>query len=411
MKSVDASRGMVVVGASLAGLRAVESARRAGYTGRITLIGGEQHLPYDRPPLSKAFLAEAGASATYYATEEAITVGLQVDLRLGCWATSLDPIAREIQTTSGVVPYDRVIIATGSAARTPKRLRTVAGVVTLRTLDDATALRTMLCPGSVVVVIGAGFIGSEIASSAAAVGADVTLVEAAPVPLVRAVGDVVGRAISDLHRRHGTRLVCGVQVDQVLGDDRVTGVRLSSGEILPADVVVIGVGSAPATSWLLGSGIELDARDGGVVCDEYLESSVPGVYAAGDVAHWPNTVLDETMRLENWTNASDQAARAAVNAVFPDRREPYGSVPYFWTDWYGQRIQFVGSARADAVTFGSGGPHDDRFAALYRRDERLVGVATLNEPRLIMKYRRFIADRGTWDRAGDVIAARAVATP
>lgn len=409
MTVVDTShRGLVVAGASLAGLRAVESARRAGYSGSVTLIGRETHLPYDRPPLSKAFLT-ADQNATYYRDEGSLRHDLDVDLRLECAVTALDPAVLEVQTTSGVVPYAQLVVATGANARNLAHLPDMPGVCTFRTLDDARSLRTAIRFASEVVIVGAGFIGSEIASSAAALGANVTLVEAAPVPLVRAVGDVVGRAISELHHRNGTRLLCGVSVAELVGEKRVVGVRLSNGEILPADLVVVGIGSAPATSWLVGSGIDLDPRDGAVICDEYLESSLPGVYAAGDVARWPNALLDDTMRLENWTNAADQGARAAVNALFPDQRTPYETVPYFWTDWYGQRIQFVGTAVADSVTFASGDPATDQFVALYRRGDRLVGAATVNEPRKIMKYRKFIAGRGTWEQAVDLFAPRLTA--
>ncbi|MDT3446635.1 MULTISPECIES: NAD(P)/FAD-dependent oxidoreductase [unclassified Pseudofrankia] len=400
-----AGPGLVVVGASLAGLRAVESARRAGYEGPVTLIGAEPHLPYDRPPLSKQFLT-ADPEPAYYTTEEALTGELGVELRLDCRASSLDPPARQVRTTTGPVAYGRLIVATGAEPRVLANVRPLEGVWTLRTLDDAVALRVALRSARKVVVVGAGFIGSEIASSAHSRGAEVTLVEAAPVPLVRAVGEVVGESLSRLHTRNGTRLICGVHVERMVGNEHVEAVRLSSGETLTADVVVVGVGAAPATSWLGGSGIQLDPRDGGIICDAYLETSLPDVYAAGDVVHWPNALLDDTVRLENWTNAADQGARAAVNALFPDRRRPHETVPYFWSDWYGHRIQFAGTAMADSVTFASGGPDEDRFVALYRRGARLVGAATLNEPRKIMKYRRYIAGRGTWAEAHKVLVAR-----
>lgn len=395
--------GLVVIGASLAGLRAVEAARRAGYGGAITLIGAEPHLPYDRPPLSKAFLT-GDAEATYYLGEDVLRRDLSVDLRLGVTARALDPQARTVITDAGPVPYDRLLVATGAHARTLAHLPAMDGVWTLRTLDDATALRASLRGAADVVVVGAGFIGAEIASSARAGGARVTIVEAAAVPLVRAVGEVVGRVLATLHERHGTRLLCGTTVEALIGDGHVSGVRLSTGEVLRADAVVVGVGAAPATQWLTTSGIVLDPRDAGIVCDEYLESSIPGVYAAGDVAHWPNGLFEggDTMRLENWTNAATQAAHAAENAVRPDRRRPYETVPYFWSDWYGQRVQFVGTADADDVNVvvGSGPDEDsDHLVALYRRGDRLVGAATLNEPRKIMKYRRFIAERGLWSAA------------
>jgi NADPH-dependent 2,4-dienoyl-CoA reductase/sulfur reductase-like enzyme len=278
-------------------------------------------------------------------------------------------------------------------------------VLVLRTLDDAREIRRNMTAGSRVLVIGGGFIGAEIASSAAKLGASVTIVEAALVPLVRAVGETVGKALAGLHERNGTRLACGTQVEQVLGTERVTGAVLSTGEVMDADLLVVGIGAAPATGWLTGSGVALSPADGGVLCDEYLRTSVDGVYAAGDVAHWPNGVLGATMRLENWTNASDQGTQAAINALYPDKARPYETVPYFWSDWYGNRIQFVGTARAAQVCFVSGGPDDGKFLALYQDGSRIVGAATLNEPRLIMKYRRLIADRGSWQEALDLLTS------
>ncbi|MGW0590055.1 NAD(P)/FAD-dependent oxidoreductase [Streptosporangium sp. NPDC002607] len=390
--------GLVIVGASLAGLRAAQAARREGFSGRITLIGDEPHLPYDRPPLSKAYLAEAGEPDYFVAPEELDEQNIAI--RLSSRATELDPNAREVVLADASrVPFDKLIVATGASPRRLAIAPDIDGVVTLRTLDDATRIRSRLREGLDVVVIGAGFIGSEIASSAHVQGANVTILEAAPVPLVRAVGEEVGAAISGLHSRNGVRLVCGAQIEAIRGETHVTEVVLADGERIPADLVVVGIGAAPATEWLVSSGIELNPIDGGVVCDEYLESSIPGVFAAGDVAHWPNGVMDVTMRSENWTNAAEQGARAGVNAVVEHKRAAFETVPYFWSDWYQSRIQFVGTASADSVTFASGGPQEDKFVALYRSGDRLVGAATLNEQRKIMKFRRLIQQRGSWDEA------------
>lgn len=395
---------LVVVGASLAGLRAVEAARRAGFDGSITLIGAERHLPYDRPPLSKRYLM-GETQAEHYRSAAAIRGELDVDLHLATAATSLRPDTRTVVTTTGAFSYDRLIVATGAQPRTLPDIPRLDGIVTLRTLDDADRIRQRLGPGTRVVILGGGFIGSEIASSAKHLGAAATVVEAAPVPLVRAVGPVVGRALAGLHQRHGTRLLLMTRIVEYLGADRIEGVRLSNGETMPADLVVVGIGATPATGWLRTSGIELHPVDGGIVCDAYLRSSLPGVYAAGDVAHWPNAALDVTMRLENWTNAADQAARAGMNAADPTRAMPYETVPYFWSDWYGQRIQFVGTADADAVEFASGGPDEPRFVAVYRSGDRLVGAATLDERRKIMKLRRHIAEHGSFDQVPDVLNA------
>jgi NADPH-dependent 2,4-dienoyl-CoA reductase/sulfur reductase-like enzyme len=401
---------LAIVGASLAGLRAAEAARRNGFTGRITLVGAEPHLPYDRPPLSKKYLL-GETPVDHYRTDAEIRNDLGVDLHLGITATGLDPAAHLLLTTMGLVDYDRLVIATGAAPRTLPSLPPLDGILTLRTLDDAVALRDRIRPGSHVVVLGAGFIGSEIASSAKKLGAHATIVEAAPVPLVRAVGEVVGSAIAGLHERNGTRLLLETSIEEYVGSGRVEAVRLSTGEVLPADLVVIGIGAAPATQWLRDSGIRLHDADGSVVCDAHLRSSSPDVYAAGDVAHWPNDALGLTMRLENWTNAAEQAARAGANAADPANSRPYATVPYFWSDWYGSRIQFVGTAIADGVEFVAGDPDESRFVAVYRSGDRIVGAATLDEPRIIMKLRRLIAEHGDVGAAADTIdTARAAVT-
>ncbi len=293
---------LVVVGSSLAGLRAVEAARRAGFPGDIVLIGAENHLAYDRPALSKASLV-GGEPVEHLPTVDVLRDELKIDVRLGVTATGLNASAKIVSTSTGDVAYDTLIIATGAVPRVPPGIPKLDGIVTLRTLEDSAALRERLRPGAYVLILGAGFIGSEVASSSRYLGAFPTIIDAAPVPLVRAVGPDIGRAYASLHKRNGTPLRLGTMVEEYLGRDRVEGVRLTTGETLPADVVVVGVGAAPATDWLDGSGIELHPGDRGIVCDEYLRTSLPNVFAAGDVAHWPNADLDATMRLENWTNA------------------------------------------------------------------------------------------------------------
>jgi NADPH-dependent 2,4-dienoyl-CoA reductase/sulfur reductase-like enzyme len=395
---------LVVVGASLAGLRAVEAARRAGYLGDIVLIGAENHLAYDRPALSKASLM-GNDPVEHFQSADVLRDDLRIDVRLRVRATRLNADAKILSTSVGDVPYDTLIIATGAVPRVPPGIPKLDGIVTLRTLEDSVALRERLRPGAYVLILGAGFIGSEVASSSRYLDAFPTIIDAAPVPLVRAVGADIGRAYASLHERNGTPLRLATMVEEYLGRDRVEGVKLTTGETLPADVVVVGVGAAPATGWLEGSGIELHEGDRGIVCDEHLRSSLPDVFAAGDVAHWPNADLDATMRLENWTNAADQGTRAGTNAVTPDAMRAYRTVPYFWSDWYGQRIQFVGIAATADVEFLSGAPDEDRFVAAVWRGDRLVGAATLNEPRKVMKLRRLIAERGTRQRVGELFAA------
>ncbi|WP_028936884.1 NAD(P)/FAD-dependent oxidoreductase [Pseudonocardia spinosispora] len=394
---------LVIVGASLAGLRAAQAARKAGFEGELTLVGGEVHLPYDRPPLSKAYLDEGEDPDTpVFRSEAELRDELKLDLRLNTWATGLDAERKVIALSDGSeLEYGSVIIATGAAARTLPGADKLSGVHTLRTLDDAVAIRDALESGARTVVVGAGFIGSEVASGARKRGLPVTILEALPVPLVRSVGEDMGRACAALHEANGTDLRCGVKVAGLVGEDgKVTGVELEDGEILPADLVVVGVGVAPSTDWLAGSGVTLHERDKGIVCDETLNTGLPGVYAAGDVVHFPHQLFDGmVMRLEHWTNAAEQGALAAKNALNPDEAKPALGVPYFWSDWYGSRIQFVGTPAADEIRVISEELGEDKFLALYRRGDRITGCITIDRPTQVMKYRRLIAQSKSWQEA------------
>lgn len=399
---------LVVVGASLAGLRAVETARKEGFQGSITLVGAEPHLPYDRPPLSKAFLEAGSGQEPWFRASDQLADRLEVDLRLGNPATALDPDRRAVVVGDEEIPYAAVVLATGAAARSLPGTDGLGGVCSLRTLDDARIVRAALDAQARTVVVGAGFIGSEVASAAHQRGLPVSIVEALDVPLSRSVGDEVGRACSALHESHGVDLHRGVAVTGLeQSDGRVTGVRLSDGSVLAADLVVVGIGVRPSTEWLEDSGVKLHETDAGVVCDETLATGVPGVYAAGDVAHWPNPTFDgELMRLEHWTTAAEQAAVAVRNALDPTGATPMSTVPYFWSDWYEHRLQFVGIPRADEVQVVHDGLPGEGFVALYRRDDRLVGTMTVDRPAQIMKYRRLISERAGWEQALAFAASR-----
>jgi NADPH-dependent 2,4-dienoyl-CoA reductase/sulfur reductase-like enzyme len=391
---------LVVVGASLAGLRAAEATRRAGFKGTVTLVGAEEHLPYDRPPLSKGFLDAGGPDRVQpFRTEAGLRDELGVDLMLGAPAQGLDVEAREVAVGGRTVAYDALVIATGASPRSVPGIEGLARVHSLRTAEDAAAIREALDAGARTVVVGAGFIGSEVASAARRRDLPVTVVEAEPLPLTRSVGAEVGMVCADLHRAAGTDLRLGAGVSCVESVDGVaTGVRLDNGELLPAELVVLGIGVAPATGWLEGSGVPLHARDRGVVCDATLATGVPGVYAAGDVAHVPNPLFDgQLMRLEHWTNAAEQGAAAARHALDPAAARPLSTVPYFWSDWYTHRIQFVGTPVSDEVQVVV--PAEDGFVALYRREDRVVGALTVDRPRDVMKLRRRVADRGAWAEA------------
>lgn len=393
---------MVVVGASLAGLRTVEAFRRAGYDGPLTLVGAEPHLPYDRPPLSKQFLdAEEPPKVPTYRDESQLR-DLDVELLLGVPATGLDTDSCEVVLGDRRLPYRALVIATGAHARTlPDIDDALQGVHTLRTVDDATALRRDLDEAGRVVVVGGGFIGSEVAAAARKRGLEVTIVEAAPLPLVRAVGEQMARACSSLHARNGTELRCGVGVHEVQGNGRVQNVVLTDGTTLPADAVVVGVGAAPTTDWLNGSGVTVTD---GVVCDETLATGVPSVHAAGDVARWPNELFGREMRLEHWTSASEQATAVARNALEPRDKTAHQSVPYFWSDWYGQKFQMAGTCDGeDVAVFGD--LSADRWLALYRDGDRVTGALSLNLPGRIMKFRALIHRRARWADAVDLAEA------
>ena len=402
---------LVVVGASLAGLRAVQSARRAGFTGSITLIGAEEHVPYDRPPLSKAFLAAGhdGEAVSFHSADE-LREQFGVELRLGVSAEALDTAAREVHLPGRAVPYDGLVIATGATPRTLPGADGIAGVHQLRTLDDAVAIRNALDAGARTVVVGAGFIGSEVASAARKRNLPVTVVEASDLPLSRSLGLEVGAVCAGLHGAHGTHLKLARTVSGLESQyGQVTGVRLDDGTVLPADLVVAGIGVTPATTWLSDSSLPLHEHDGGLLCDSTLWTGAEGVYAAGDVAHAVNPLFDDDlMRLEHWTTAAEQGAVAARHALDPAAAVAHAPVPYFWSDWYEHRIQFTGTAHADEVHVLR--PASEGLLALYRRGDRLAGALTVDRPGDIMKFRRRIAARGDWTEAL-AFAERKDATP
>ncbi|MGN6473573.1 MAG: NAD(P)/FAD-dependent oxidoreductase [Mycobacteriales bacterium] len=389
---------LVVVGASLAGLRAAESARRAGFAGAITLVGAEEHLPYDRPPLSKEFLTTSDQPAPTVLREESmLREDLGIELRLGVRASGLDTDGRVVVTDAGEIGFTSLVLATGASPRTLPGAEGMRGVHVLRTLEDAHAIRAALDEGARTVVVGAGFIGSEIAASARTRGCDVTVVEALPTPLARPVGETMGRVLASLHERNGTRLRVGVGVDGLEGDDAVRAVRLADGTTIDADLVVVGIGVTPNTEWLADSGLQIGD---GVVCDDKLCTGVPGIYAAGDIARWHNPTFGSQMRLEHWTIAAEQCGVAGRNAADPSATTAFETVPYFWSDWYGSRIQFVGlAADADEVVTVLGDVEGDTFLTLYRQGERLIGALALEQRSQIMKYRAMLATGASWEDA------------
>ncbi|MGW5718247.1 NAD(P)/FAD-dependent oxidoreductase [Amycolatopsis sp. NPDC003865] len=365
---------IAVVGASLAGVRAAQELRAQGYDGGIVLIGEEAHLPYDRPPLSKGFLAGTASRASLELLDAGDLASLALDFRLGVRATALEPAHRRVLLSDGgSVHADGVVIATGGRART---LPGFEGAHTLRTVDDALALRAALVPGARVAVVGAGFIGAEVASTCRSLGLDVTVLEALAAPLAPVLGPELAAVCARLHRDHGTDLRCGVRVSGL----SPAGVELASGELVPADVVVTGVGMVPATDWLAGSGLKVGD---GVHTDAGLVTSLPSVVAVGDVARFGGR------RHEHWTNASEQAPVAVANLLAGHSGRSYLPSGYVWSDQYSGTLQLAGHPRpGDSLSFVDGGPASPSFAAVWQRDGETVGVFALNNAKLFNRLRR-----------------------
>ena len=396
---VAALRTVAVVGASLAGLRAAETLRRDGFDGRLVVVGAEAHLPYDRPPLSKDLLAGV-QEPDDVALRRAPYDELELDLRLGTRAVGLAVADKTLELDDGErVGCDGVVIATGSVPRVLPGTPELGGLFVLRTLDDALAIRAELEHAPRVVVVGAGFIGSEVAATCRLRGLQVTVLEALPAPMVRGLGPVLGGVCGSLHRDHGVDLRLGVGVAGFDGTTRVERVRLDDGSAIDADLVVVGVGVAPATAWLEGSGLSLD---NGIVCDATLLAA-PGVVAAGDVVRWPNPMYDgELMRLEHWTNASEQGVAAARRLLHGDgpSPEPFTTVPFVWSDQYDRKIQTVGHFSGnDDMAVVHGSLEERRFVAVFGRAGRLVGALGFSMPPKLMQYRRMITERASFDDA------------
>ena len=399
------SQRVVIVGASLGGLRTASALRRLGFDGRITLAGDEPHLPYDRPPLSKEVLTgEKQPDDAIFRTPDFFEEQ-GIELRLGSPAVALDGDTRIITLATGDrLDYDVAVIATGAR---PRRLPGVEGIPkvhVMRTLDDSRAIRSDLDHARHLVVVGAGFIGSEVAASARSRGIDVTVIEAAEQPLVMAVGAEVGRRCASLHGLYGAELRCGVGVSGVEESARGLAVRLSDGTEVPCDVVVVGIGVIPNIEWLEGSGVDTDRA---VVCDQYMQTSLPDVYALGDLASWYNPRFGQRMRVEHWTNTVEQStavARNIVNTFAGVDPVAYSGIPYFWSDQYGHRLQLVGLASRDEVVFVHDADDRPALMALYRRGDRLGGAFAIDMMGPLMKMRRLLLGDATFAEAVELAA-------
>jgi 3-phenylpropionate/trans-cinnamate dioxygenase ferredoxin reductase subunit len=377
-------KGIVIVGGGLAATRTAEQLRRAGYAGPLTIVSDEVHLPYDRPPLSKEVLRSEIDDVTLKPRE--FYDEHDITLRLGSAATSLDTAAQTVTLDDGtMLGYDELVIATGLVPRRIPAFPNLDGIRVLRSFDESLALRRHASAAHRAVVVGAGFIGCEVAASLRGLGVDVVLVEPQPAPLAAVLGTQIGELVARLHRDEGVDVRTGVGVAEVRGDRHVDTVVLTDGAEVAADLVVVGIGSQPATEWLDGSGIEVD---NGVICDAAGRTSAPNVWALGDVASWRNPPGHQ-VRVEHWSNVAEQA-RVVVPAMLGQDTPSNVVVPYFWSDQYDIKIQCLGEPRADDIVHLV---EDDgrRFLAYYERDGAVAGVVGGGMPGKVMKTRGKIA--------------------
>lgn len=386
----------VIVGASVGGVRTAQALRAAGYPGEIALIGDEDVPPYDKPPLSKALLAGTATpdSVGLLTAEAAAAAG--IELVLGSAATGLDREQHQVLLADGTAePYDDLVIATGARPR-PSPWGTPPGVHVVRTLADARALGAALRAGGPLVVVGAGFIGAEVAATALGLGLDdVTVVDPMPVPLSRVLNPEVATAFGTLHAERGASTRFGVGVTDIRETPAGLEVGLDDGTVLPAATVVVGIGAVPNDEWLADSGI---ATEDGVLCDRYCRSvSDPHAWAVGDVSRWWHPGHGHPMRLEHWTNAVEQAVVVAHNITNPHALRSHAPVEYVWSDQYDWKIQLVGRTGGELTHTRVDGAHPDRsFAVLYSdRSDRFVGALVVNWPKALIACRRVLTKAAT----------------
>jgi len=393
---------VVVVGASLAGVRAAEALRREGFRGELTVIGAEQHFPpYDRPPLSKEVLAGLWEPDR---GRLKVSDSLDAHLLLGRRAVAVDLDKNNVDLDDGTaVGFDGLVVATGA---TPKMLAsidaTLPGVFVLRTHEDCLALREALVREPKVAIVGAGWIGCEVAATCRARGLQVSVVEFAEWPMERTLGAAMGSWAAGLHESHGVDLRLGVGVTAVSGRGRVEEVHLADGTTVAADVVIVAIGVAPETGWLASSGLDID---NGVLLDASCRAiGAENVVAAGDVARWYNETFEADMRIEHWSNAVEQAGAAAQTLLrTPEESLAYATVPYVWSDQYDKKLQYAGiPGEFHGVVEGS--PEDGKFVAAFSSDGRLVGALCVNSPARMVRYKRLIASRPPIENLAELLS-------
>src|SRR5215216_5603186 len=383
-------RTHIIVGASLAGAKAAETLRQEGFDGRIVLVGTEDVRPYERPPLSKDYLRGEVGREKVYVHDEAFYAEHDIELRLGTTAVELNTSSNDVTLDDGDrLRYDRLLLATGSE---PRRLAIpggeLDGVLYLRSVQDSDTLRERLDGGGAVVVIGAGWIGAEVAASARQRRLDVTVIEPASVPLERVMGAEVGAIYRDIHTDHGVEMLMGTGVEAFEGEKAVERVRTSDGRVIECDFVVVGIGVQPRIRLAAGAGLEVD---NGILVDEHLETSVPGVFAAGDVANADHPFYGERIRVEHWANALHQGPAAARNML--GQAVPFDRLPYFFSDQYEVGMEYSGFARDwDRVVF-RGDPASREFIAFWISDGHVVAGMNVNVWDVNDPIRRLISER------------------
>ncbi|MFE6911645.1 NAD(P)/FAD-dependent oxidoreductase [Streptomyces erythrochromogenes] len=374
-------RGVVIVGAGMAGVQTAVALREQGFTGPVTLLGAEPHQPYDRPPLSKAVLLGKAEDSAFDVDFE----GLGIELRLGTEVTGLRAADRELDTAAGPVPYEVLVLATGAQPLTLPGAEGVPGVHLLRTLDDAARLRPVLAAASRVVVVGAGWIGAEFATAAREAGCAVTVVEAADRVLAGALPAEVAGPMARWYGQAGAELITGTKVAGV-EEGRVL---LDDGRVLPADAVVVGIGARPATGWLAGSGVERGA-DGSVTADAHLLTSLPGVYAVGDCASFPSGRYGARLLVHHWDNALQGPRAVAANVLAGEPTAVYDPVPYFWSEQFGRFVQYAGHHGGADTLVWRGDPAEETWSVCWLRDGALTAVLAVGRPRDLAQGRKLI---------------------
>jgi NADPH-dependent 2,4-dienoyl-CoA reductase/sulfur reductase-like enzyme len=401
------SAPIVIVGASIAGVSAAE-VLCAQCDEPILLIDADPHEPYDRTALSKGMLKIVDASPDIQIRTRQALEAQGITLRLGAIATGLDVAAKEVALANGErIAFSRLLIATGSSPVVPFPVTTGARVHVLRSFDDAFDLRASMAPGRHIAVIGAGLIGCEIASTARDCGLEVTVITGERGPFAQALGMGAARFVEALQQRAGVRTIVDAQVKGVRLDEAAHIVQLANGTEIRADLVVAGTGVIPSTAWLENSPVSVDR---GVLCDSYFRTSVPGIYAAGDVARWPGGLDGALARVEHWTSAAEQGAAAARALLEPERPPSAMPLPYFMTELHGHRMQVVGyTAAADENRLVVASEGDDRPLILYRKGDRVIGCLAVGRPKAAANFNAMIGSGGTWDEAL-LLAQRLVST-